>query len=197
MPSEPVFCRRAAHAFTPEGSPRTYTLAALTYLERQALRADLTRTAGANPSRELMLAAVRSAIKELRASNEADLLAIVKAAEEEPENADAQTRLAALEAVIATVPVYADLRAAREQFAGAMPYVAARHALRGWHGPQLPEFRRVRGLVPDDLLDLLPIEELTAIGWAAWDLMNVAPSAEKNSAPPSPSQETPAASLGA
>lgn len=191
MTADPVFSRRAPQAFTPPGSPRTYTLAPLTYMERQALRADLTRAAGANPSRELMLAAVRTAIREVRASNEAELLGIVAAAEDMPDDADAQTRLAAVEAVIAAVPVYADLRAAREQFAGAMPYIAARHALRGWEGPLLPPFRRTRNTVPDDLLDVLPIDELTAIGWAAWDMMTVTPSAEKNSAPPSPSPETP------
>jgi hypothetical protein len=187
----PVFSRAETRAVQPPGSPRTYTMAPPTYLERQALRADLTRTAGANPSQPQMFDAIRAAIREIAAANAAELLAVVDAAEAAPEDRDTQARLAAIEAAVGTVPVYAELRAARERFAGAMPYIAARHLLRGWDGPQLPAFRRVNGLVPDHLLDLLPIDEITAIGWAGWDLMQVGPSAEKNSAAPSPSPATP------
>ena len=87
------------------------------------------------------------------------------------------------------MPIYAGLLAARQLYLGTLPWVAARHALRGWEGDRLPPFRRERGTVPDDLLELLPQDEVEAIGWHASTLMNVSPAAEKNSAAPSPSPE--------
>ena len=114
----PVFSRRDVVPFTPEGSPRSYTVAPLTFRERQNFRADLAREGGVYP----------------------------------------------------------------------------RHALRGWDGPGLPPFQRVRGGVPAELLDLLPDDEIEAIGWKANELMQVAPSAEGNSAAPSPSSASPAPS---
>jgi hypothetical protein len=192
----PVFSRRQVESFNPPDSPRTYRIAPLTYLERQAMRADLVRLAGSNPSREELLAAIRAAIREMQPANAAELLAIVDAAEEMPEDRDVQARLAAVEAAVATVPVYAELRAAGERFFGTMPYVAARHALRGWDGPQLPPFARAVGVVPDDLLNLLPIGEITAIGWEAWRLQTPGQSAVGNSEPPLPSPATPETSPG-
>jgi hypothetical protein len=89
------------------------------------------------------------------------------------------------------VPVYAELRAAGERWTGMAPWVACRHALRGWDGPGLPAFRRDKGLVPEELLDALPASEVTAVGWRAFLLVSLDRSAEGNSAAPSPSPGTP------
>lgn len=187
----PVFSRREAVTFQPEGSPHVYTLAPLTYLQRQAYRADLTRMAGTYPSQAQMLAAIRAAVREMAPANAAELLAVVDAFEATPEDADCQARLAALEAAVATVPVYAELHAARQRHIAAMPWAAARHALRGWEGEGLPPFRQSRGAVPDDVLDALPEEEVIAAGWRAVDLMQPSEAASGNSEPPSPSSPTP------
>ncbi len=120
------------------------------------------------------------------------LLADIDAAEATPDDVGAQTRLASIEAIAAEVPVYAALLAARERYLGTLPWVAARHALRGWDGPGLPPFRRERGAIPADLLDTLPDAEIEAVGWKASALMQPNASAEGNSAAPSPSPETPA-----
>lgn len=102
-------------------------------------------------------------------------------------------RASALEATLRTAePVYAGLLAARQRYLGTLPWVAARHALRGWEGSGLPPFRRVRGLVPDDLLDALPQEDVEAVGWRASMLMQPGQDAAKNSGAPSPSHESPA-----
>jgi hypothetical protein len=90
------------------------------------------------------------------------------------------------------VPVYAGLLAARQRYLGTLPWVAARHALRGWEGDGLPLFQRVRGLVPDDLLDAVPQDDVEAVGWRASTLMQPGRDAEGNSGAPSPSPETPA-----
>ena len=138
------------------------------------------------------IAALRSAVQEIAPDNAPALLADIDAAEATPDDAGAQTRLASIEAIAAEVPIYAALLAARERYLGTLPWVAARHALRGWDGPSLPPFRRERGSVPADLLDALPDAEIDAIGWKASALMQPNASAEGNSAAPSPSPETPA-----
>ena len=195
--SPPVFSRRTVEAFQPEGSPRTYQLAPLTFRERQAARAEVARIAGGFPSQAEMVAGLRAAIREAAPANLAEVLAIVDAAEATPDDADVIARLRAIEASVATFPVYADLVAARRHYLGVLPWVAARYALRGWEGEGLPPFRRVLGAVPEDLLELLPDDDIEAIGTRADQLARVAASAEGNSAGLSPSPESPTLSTEA
>ncbi|MGG5819642.1 hypothetical protein [Falsiroseomonas sp. HW251] len=187
-----VFSRRDAEWFTPPGTGRRYLVAPLTYRERQAFRADLAREGGIYPSHEQMLDALRAAVREASPGNADELLAVIDASEATPDDADVQVQLGTVEAACATVPVYAGLLAARQRYLGTLPWVAARHALRGWEGDGLPPFRRARGLVPDDLLDALPQEDVEAVGWRASTLMQPGRDAEGNSGAPSPSPETPA-----
>ena len=187
----PVFSRRDPVRFTPPGSPRTFLLAPLTFRERQAFRADLARDGGVYPSRTDLLAGLRLAVQELAPANAADLLAVIDAAEAAPDDRDERARLAAIEVQCADLPSYAMLLAARQRHLGMIPFVAARHALRGWEGPDLPPFRRDHGAVPADLLDELDPDEVDAIGWRASDLMQPGRSAEGNSAAPSPSSAIP------
>jgi hypothetical protein len=193
----PVFSRRQTEAFQPDGCPRTYHLAPLTFLERQEYRADMTRAAGPYPSDAVMLDALRAAIRELSPGNAGELLGIVDAYQATPDDPDLKARLASLEAVALQVPVYAEQRAVRELHLGKLPLVAARHALRGWEGDSLPPFQRIRGRVPDDLLEVLPEDELIAIGWRAFGLMQADKAAEGNSEAPSPSPSTPETSPAA
>jgi hypothetical protein len=188
-----VFSRRDAEWFAPPGAAhRRYLIAPLTYRERQAFRADLAREGGIYPSQAQMLDALRAAVREASPGNSDDLLAVIDASEATPDDAAVQVQLGTIEAACATVPVYAGLLAARQRYLGTLPWVAARHALRGWEGDGLPPFRRARGLVPDDLLDALPQEDVEAVGWRASTLMQPGRHAEGNSEAPSPSPETPA-----
>jgi hypothetical protein len=195
----PIFSHRDAEAFAPAGSPRTYTIAPLTFRERQGFRADLVREAGVFPPRPQLLDALRAALRDMAPGNLPDLLAAVDTASAVPDDPkewtpadhDAQVRLAAIEAACGEVPAYTSLLAARQLYLGMLPWVAARHTLRGWDGPGLPAFRRERGLVPGDLLDLLPDDELQAVGWRASEMMQPGPSAEGNSVPPSLSPAIP------
>ena len=146
-----VFSRRDAEWFAPPGGTgRRYLVAPLTYRERQAFRADLAREGGIYPSHAQMLDALRAAVREASPDNADDLLAVMDASEATPDDAAVQVQLGTIEAGCATVPVYAGLLAARQRYLGTLPWVAARHALRGWEGDGLPPFRRARGLVPDD-----------------------------------------------
>lgn len=188
-----VFSRRDAEWFAPPSAAgRRYLVAPLTYRERQAFRADLAREGGIYPSHAQMLDALRAAVREASPGNANDLLAVIDASEATPDDADVQIQLGTIEAACATVPVYAGLLAARQRYLGTLPWVAARHALRGWEGDGLPTFRRTRGLVPDDLLEALPQEDVEAVGWRASTLMQPGRDAEGNSGAPSPSHETPA-----
>jgi hypothetical protein len=188
-----VFSRRDAEWFAPHGAAgRRYLIAPLTYRERQAFRADLAREGGVYPSHAQMLDALRAAVREASPDNADELLAVIDASEATPDDAVMLVQLGTIEAACATVPVYAGLLAARQRYLGTLPWVAARHALRGWEGDRLPPFRRLRGLVPDDLLDALPQEDVEAVGWRASTLMQPGRDAEGNSEAPSPSPETPA-----
>jgi hypothetical protein len=192
-----VFSRRDAEWFAPPGTDRRYLVAPLTYRERQAFRADLAREGGIYPSHAQMLDALRAAVREASPGNSNDLLAVIDASEATPDDADVQVQLGTIEAACATVPVYAGLLAARQRYLGTLPWVAARHALRGWEGDGLPAFHRSRGLVPDDLLDALPQDDVEAVGWRASTLMQPGKDAEGNSGAPSPSPETPAPTTAA
>jgi hypothetical protein len=188
-----VFSRRDAEWFAPLGAVgRHYLIAPLTYRERQAFRADLAREGGIYPSHAQMLNALRAAVREASPGNSDELLAVIDASEATPDDAAVQVQLGTIEAACAIVPVYAGLLAARQRYLGTLPWVAARHALRGWEGDRLPPFRRLRGLVPDDLLDALPQDDVEAVGWRASTLMQPGRDAEGNSGAPSPSPETPA-----
>ena len=188
-----VFSRRDAEWFAPRGAGgRHYLIAPLTYRERQAFRADLAREGGIYPSHAQMLDALRAAVREASPGNLDELLAVIDASEATPDDAAVQVQLGTIEAACATVPVYAGLLAARQRYLGTLPWVAARHALRRWEGDGLPPFRRLRGLVPDDLLDALPQDDVEAVGWQASTLMQPGKDAEGNSGAPSPSPEPPA-----
>jgi hypothetical protein len=199
MTAPPVFSAYDLVAFTPPGSPRTYRLAPLTYRERIAFRAALAREAGMRPSPQDVSNGLRAALREVAPANIDEALAVVDEADAAREAddaalksklAEAQARLAVIITACMDVPAYAELRAAGERWTGMAPWVACRHALRGWDGPGLPVFRRDKGLVLEELLDVLPASEVTAVGWRAFLLVSLDRSAEGNSAAPSPSPET-------
>lgn len=205
----PVFSRRQAEEFTPElrgpddvvrPVPRSYTIAPLTYRERIELRAAMARADAFFPSEERLIDAVKAALRALQPANMAQLLDWVAgyaelsrdpAERDLPAGRDAIARWQAVLAVVGDQPEVAPLAVQQERATALMPFFAAQHALRGWQGERLPPFRRVRGVVPDELLELLPERELVAVGWRAWGLAHLGPDAEKNSEPPSPSPGTP------
>ena len=205
MTAPPVFSAHDLVAFSPPDSPRTYRIAPLTYRERIGFRAALAREAGLRPSPQDVSMALRTALREIAPTNLDTALAVVDAAdaaradaERAPQDADAQARLAEAHARLAViisacmdVPVYAELRAASERWTGMAPWVACRHALRGWDGPGLPAYQRDKGLVPEVLLDVMPASEIAAVGWRAFLLVSLDRSAEGNSAAPSPSPGIP------
>lgn len=182
-----VFSRRDAVAYVPPGSPRSYDLAPLSFRERQAMRAEQARQGFHYPSQRQVIDGLRAAVRELAPANTAELLAVIEAAEATPDDADAKARLLAVEMAVSDVPVYASLVAARGHYLAMLPWFFARYALRGWAGPDLPEFQRVRGLVPDELLEAIPADEFEALGWHASNLAEPGAAARGNSEAPSPS----------
>jgi len=208
MTAPPVFSAHDLVAFTPPGSPRTYRLAPLTYRERIFFRAALAREAGMRPSPQDVSNALRAALREIAPANLDEAIVVVdeadaarEAVEAAPDDAvlkaklaEAQARLAVIITACMDVPVYAELRAAGERWTGMAPWVACRHALRGWEGPGLPAFQREKGLVPEALLDAMPASEIAAVGWRSFLLVSLDRSAEGNSVAPLPSPGIPAPS---
>ena len=98
-------------------------------------------------------------------------------------------QVSVIDAAAMQVPSYAELVARNYRSVYLTPLVAARYGLRDWRGEGLPAFRRLRGLVPDELLDAIPPTELEEVGWAVWHAAHVSAVQEKNSAAPSPLPE--------
>jgi hypothetical protein len=191
----PLTTKRAVEHFTPAGSPRSYMIAPLDFHQRIAYRADLTRIGGTYPNDAQLLLAIRAAVM---AENPTDLdqqLAQIALAEAEPMNIPAQADLQLIEQRVSLAPIYAELRIQRDRYLATLPWVAVKHALRGWEGPDLPEFDAPRGLVSDACLEALAeLDELAMVGWRAAALMTPGKSAVGNSASPSPSPASPAPS---
>jgi hypothetical protein len=185
-----VFSARETEWFTPPGSPRSYLLQPLTYRERAAMRRELRRVGGIPPERPALLEGMREALRQVQPANLDACLAVVDEAEATPEDTSVQARLAVVEQAVVDVPAYAALTEAQVRYNDAVPYVAARHCLRDWRGPGLPAFERADGLVPEDLLEELPANEIGAIGWRAFVLAMLGRSAEGNSAALSQSPES-------
>jgi hypothetical protein len=190
----PIFTRRATFFFTPPGSPRRYTLAPLSFRERQARSGEMLRDLGLFPGAQVMMEALRDAVREASPANAPELLAAIDAAEETPGDAPAQLRLLAIENAFAGPTPYGALLEARQRHTSNLPLYAARYALRGWDGPDLPPFRREHGLVPMELLDEIDPDELEAVGWRAAGVSQLAGDDAKNSEAPSSSPETPSGS---
>jgi hypothetical protein len=187
---QPVLSAGQVIDFQPPGSGHVYQVAPLTFRERAAMRADLARFAGIYPEDGQLRATLRAALNALAPDNLAELLSVVDAAEAAPGDDAAQRALQDIEAICAMVPAYAELLAARNHYMTMVPFVTARHALRGWTGEGLPPFRRERGVVPEALLDVLPHADLTALGWLAHAMSIVGKSAVGNSVSPTPSPAT-------
>lgn len=186
-----VFSARETEWFTPPGSPRSYLLQPLTYRERSAMRRELRRVGGIPPERAALLEGMREALRQVQPANLDACLAIVDEAEATPDDAGVQARLALVEQAVVDVPAYTALTDAQVRHNDAVPYVAARHGLRDWRGPGLPDFARVDGAVPEHLLEELPAAEIGIVGWRVYVLAMLGRSAEGNSVALSPSPESP------
>lgn len=196
--------------FTPAGSPRRYRIAPLTFRQRKAFKALVTEEVGILPSQHDLFLGMRAALAELNPANLEELRGIVDGAHAirmqqdaalmegrplpplTPEEQVTMGHCLALEARLSTVPLYAALLNQREAHNTTVPYLAARFALRGWEGPGLPEFTRVDGLVPEEVIEALDGHgELLSVGWRAHRLAQPGSSAVGNFGSPSPLPETP------
>ena len=185
-----IISRRDPIVVAPPGSGRTYSIVPLTFRARAAMKADLVRETGQPVFREQLQTARRSALREIGPTNLADLMALLDEidalpAGTYPDPAQA-AQLSVIDSAAMKVPAYADLIGRNYHTVYVTPFIAARHGLRGWEGPDLPVFRREQGLVPEDLLEAVPQPELEVVGWAVWNAAHVTAVQEKNSVAPSP-----------
>jgi hypothetical protein len=181
---EPILSRHIKRQV--EGKRAIYTVAALTIRERAEYRADMAGEGCRLPMRDELLAGLASALKELAPDNLPDLLVVIARAETaladgaEPLAKADEDALRVMESAARKVPAYSAMLRDQTRWFSLMPLVTARHALRGWQSDLLPTFARVRGLVPDALLEECGEEDLSIIAAAAMDMMQVTKAAEKN-----------------
>lgn len=181
----------------PPNSGRRYIIQALTFRERAQLEAALAREGATVVYPGQIAAARRDALEQIAPPNKAELLALLAEAEapaegpDTPEQRALGARLAVLDAAIAEVPGFAAIMARNALRIGLIPFHAAAIGLRDWEGEGLPPFARTRGLVPAELLEQLPDDELAMVGWRVWNTARVSAVQEKNSAGLSPSPESP------
>lgn len=195
-----VLSRRDLIEVTPEGSGRTYTVAPLTFRESVRARTDLVREIRGNPVTDAaLMASRRAALEEINPPDKAEMLAVLDefeadgmsapSGEEEQEKSIARrTMLAArvgrIDSIAMAAPIYSDMVTRNMNWNGLFPLIWACHGLRAWSGAGLPVFPQ--GVVPIELMETLPDNEILAIGRAVETASRVAPDQEKNSEAPSP-----------
>lgn len=197
--NDPVLSRDDDGWHQPPGSPRRYLVAPLTRRERNLFRRALVAEGAVFPGAAALFAALRQAVRDIAPANLDEVLAMIDAAEDEQRDAapdappgPASIALVPVEAAARHVPAFAQLLADRSFWLASYPALMARFALRGWEGPGLPDFTRRNGMVPEEAMEAIPDAELESLGWFAHARAFMTRSAEKNSAPLSPSPESPA-----
>ncbi len=177
------------------GQVPVYLLAPPTQQQRREFRVRLAAMgADRYPSDTERLAGLRRAFRELGAFADVDTDTAISAIE------DAQSAAVTggtLEETLADViehmsdaamawPPYRQLMGKRAAYREYAPLIAMQMYLVGWeHGPG--EFRRTKGGVPDDVLDMIEPSHQQAIGQQCLMLMAVSPAAAKKSVPPAKS----------
>lgn len=194
-----------ADGVVPPDAP-VYLVAPLSYRDRAGYRGAVAAAGLRYPGQPELLRTVREAITDLAPGNADVLLSQVEAyadwlaaqdappepaeaaetAEEKDELAAEAARqtslMAAFEALVDLLrihPAVSRLLSLRTTFLEMAPWLAAAAALRGVENVAVP-FRRVAGIVPDDVLEELPEADVRAIGARAMELFNVSAAQQGN-----------------
>lgn len=188
---------KALMPFTPvEGGP-TYMLAVPTMMQRAAYRRDVQATGARYVQDADMLEILREGIRAVVEDDaQPALLEIIDSYESistDPakllEDKALLADIAAIEAKIGKhYPDYAEAQADRTFWLGVAPYVAFRHFVRSWDGLDATYEARA-GKVTEACMELVPEDDIVAVGWKLLTLMNPTKADAKNSESrlPSPS----------
>lgn len=178
--------------FTPPGrdgedAPPVYLIRPASLRERIAFRRALTAAGAQWITDEALLDGLRAGIREVASPAEAEaLIAVVDGAEAVRASGadlspDVLADVAEIEGVVRDAsPRYSRMMADRAAWLSLAPLVAASMFLVGLDGER-PLARR-GGVIPDDVLEALPPDDLTAIGWRAVAILSTNRADEKNSA---------------
>lgn len=179
-----------------DGAP-VYLRGPLGFRGRARLRADLQASGAVFPPQKDFVSTAIRLIRKAGPDNQAELLSPVEAYQDlleletlqpltddasDEEKAAHQTELDRRRAIIAPYEKVLDmlrgqpdldrLFAQQRLFHELAPPMAAAYGLRGWENVKAT-FKRVNGVVPDEVLDELPEADLTAIGNEVLRAMNV------------------------
>ena len=182
-----------------EGAP-VYLLGALGFRERPRFRADLQASGAPFTPDTAFAVAARKLVEQLEPDNMAELLATIDAFTDllaqdtaqplqpladdasDDDKAERQAETDRRKAIITPYEQVLDALRGHQQldrlfgqralFQELAPPLAAAYGLRGWENVKQP-FRRVNGVVPDELMDALPQADQLAIGAEVLRLMTV------------------------
>ncbi len=201
-PTTTITSIRELDRFTPPGhdpadpAAPVYLIRPASLLERRRWRRDVRATGARYPSDGELQARLRELLAVAQPANLGQITEALDriAAAADPAAIDPADAVLVAEVEAAareTDPAYATLQADREFYLEVGGLMAARRFLEGWGNVALP-FRKMHGLVPEELFGRLPEAHQQTIGWRALALMRPDQDAVKNSASPPPSPPGPA-----
>lgn len=194
----------AVHRFVPhwrrdDADPPTYLLRAGSVIERETLEAELAGEHRAGRVWPYELANILcDAFRAIGGDDVGLLISLVQREQaaalqggEKLDDADQATLDGARAIAIQYWPDYAELVAQMQRRELMLPIVAFRRFCTGWENVAAPYQRGLGGFVADASLKGLDPLQMRVAGIEAYNLLYVDPSAEKNSAAPSPSSDSP------
>lgn len=194
----------AVHRFVPQwrredADPPTFLLRAGSVIEREMLEAELAGEMRAGRVWPYELASVLcDAFKAFGGDDVGTLVGLVEREQahalrggEKLDAADQATLDGARGVAIEYWPDYAALVAQMQRRELLLPIVAFRRFCTGWENVAATYKRGLGNVVDDSALKSISSLEMRAAGIAAYNLLYLDPSAEKNSAAPSPSSDCP------
>jgi hypothetical protein len=198
----PFSCRNADNSPIP-GSP-VYLITPPSIMTKARWRRDLAEAGAILPTRDDLLETIRQGINTLVAEDQRpEFIALIeewdalfRALQELRENGtgtpeeveDAADQLRAISGRMEYLegemrgkyPPYSQKLGQQQYWMEIAPILAAKHFLCGWENLDIP-FARENGLVPDDLLELVPPGHLADVGWRAIGLTAASRTDVKNS----------------
>lgn len=199
MASTTAVHRFVPHWRTDDADPPTYLLRAGSVIERETLEAELAGEHRAGRVWPYELATILcEAFRAIGGEDVGLLISLVEREQahalkngEKLDDADQATLDGARAVAIQYWPDYAELVAQMQRRELLLPIVAFRRFCTGWENVAAPYKRGLGGVVHDDALKGVEPMQMRVAGIKAYNLLYLDPSAEKNSAAPSPSSDTP------
>jgi hypothetical protein len=184
----------------------TYLLAVPSMLARAAFRRDVSAMGAAYHTDGALLSCLRDGITECVATDQQGELAELidsfeyesgqrsekdEGTDDDEDFKDLAEQVSQIETFMRSeYPRYARMEADRGYWLSVAPIVAFRHFVTGWEGMDL-KYRQRNGLVDESVLEQIPDEQVSEVGWKLLTMMRPGKEEAKNSEPQPSSQPDP------